>query len=74
MKTKRRKPQGFNASALQVRRAWEAHNGRRMSEAEAKLTYSELGNQLVVAMGLEAAQAYIMAQSNDPNAVEGLDS
>ena len=59
-----RKPQGFNASALQVRRAYMAHFNRPIPKDK---TYVEMGNELVSALGLTEAQRFILSQSNDPS-------
>jgi len=64
----KKKPQSFNASCLQVRRAYENHFGILIGS----MSYQEAGNILVKEMGLEAAQTFILSQSNDPNTVETL--
>lgn len=58
-------PKGFNATALQFRRAYQAHTGRTM-EQDGVTTYEAAGRAIVDAMGWEAAEAFVRGQSNDP--------
>jgi hypothetical protein len=52
------------ATCLQARRAWEAFYYKK-NDDPAK-TYQSMADDLVKAMGVEAAQAFILATSNDP--------
>lgn len=58
-------PKGFNATALQVRRAYNAHFGH---DLPGNSTYAACAQQIVDALGMEAAEAFILGQSNDPTA------
>jgi hypothetical protein len=57
--------QGFNASCLQIRRAYLAHFGTDMPEDK---TYQSAANLILSSMGRERGQEFILAQSNDPSA------
>jgi hypothetical protein len=59
---KRTKSQGFNATALQIRRAYESHFGTKLEGS-----YSEAAETFVKLMGMEKAHEFILSQSNDPN-------
>jgi hypothetical protein len=58
---------GFNATALQVRRAYEAKYHKKAPE---NVPYSTLGRHMVDVMGEEAARFFVQAQSNDVDAAE----
>lgn len=59
-----RQPMLPSASALQVRRAYEAHHGRPMPE---DMTYHAAAMGLVDALGQAEAVRFIQGQSNDPS-------
>lgn len=54
-------PQGFHASAMQIKRAWVAQN-RRLFPAD--LAYRDASQQLQDELGYETARALILCQSN----------
>jgi hypothetical protein len=62
-------PKGFDATALQVRRAYEAHYGEPIPD---RMPYVDAGNRMVADLGHDAARALIQGQSNDidPTALE----
>lgn len=63
----RRQQQGFNASGLQVRRAYFQHFQVKMPD---NMTFQAAGVELVKALGLEGAKALILSVSNDPKTKE----
>lgn len=63
----RSQSKGFNATAFQVRTAYEKFYKKKLPDFT---SYAEAGNQLVADMGHEEAKAYIQGQPNDPNTKE----
>jgi hypothetical protein len=63
MMKRHRKQTGFNASALQVHRAYLQHFGHY----DESKPFDVQGQEIVAAMGLEAARAFILSMSNDPS-------
>lgn len=57
-------PKGFNASALQFKRAYKAQFGRTM-EQNGINSYADAGLKIVEVLGWEAAQDFVQSQSND---------
>jgi hypothetical protein len=65
MKTaNRNRNRGFNATALQVRNAYQAYFHRDMPEG----SYADAGNEIIAAIGQDRARAFILGQPNDVNA------
>lgn len=62
--TKQVKNLGFNASLLQVRRAYYAMYGRHMSD---KLPYAEAAQRIIDECGYEKGKEYIQSISNNTN-------
>jgi len=57
------KSNGFNASALQVRRAYEVTFNARIPSG---MTYAEASQAIVDAHGMDAAKEIITTMDNDP--------
>ena len=56
---------GFDASALQIRHAYERHYGAPLPTG---MPYVDAANLMIADLGHDAARALILAEANNPDA------